>query len=331
MLSSKASASVEMHSLEDETLDLSENSKFHTSEKVSPKDVPTSSLQLPGLKEDSTTYDPLSLTVIKSTAYDTISPAKVPGGSSQVCGLKLDSIPLEPSAVLSAKKSKLEYDIRARNSSGSVPRSSLQPFGLKQVYSPSEAFAVLSNSNLNLDSNLPTDQKTPPQNASGSNLQSVGLRLHSTTYEVSAVLSTKEFDLNSKCSISEKISPRSAPETSLQLSLSKESPPLALSSKSKLDSSCHVSKKVLPMIVEGTSLQSSWFKQDSFPREPSAVLAMKKSSYVRNGAGKGHQLCTGCDTSIGSAAQVCFFPQNSNCFGSSKLSVLSLNAFVCFL
>jgi hypothetical protein len=330
VLSSKASASVEMHSLEDETLDLSENSKFHTSEKVSPKDVPASSLQLPRLKEDSTTYDPLSLTVIKSTGYDTISPAKVPGGSSQVCGLKLDSIPLEPSAVLSAKKSKLEYDVCARNSSGNVPRSSLQPFGLKQVYSPSEAFAVLSNSNLNLDSNLPRDQKTP-QNASGSNLQSVGLRLHSTTYEVSAVLSTKEFDFNSKCSISEKISPRSAPETSLQLSLSKESPPLVLSSKSKLDSSCHVSKKVLPMIVEGTSLQSSWFKQDSFPREPSAVLAMKKSSYVRNGAGKGHQLCTGCDTSIGSAAQVCFFPQNSNCFGSSKLSVLSLNAFVCFL
>jgi hypothetical protein len=61
------------------------------------------------------------------------------------------------------------------------------------------------------------------------------------------------------------------------------------------------------MIVEGTSLQSSWFKQDSFPQEPSAVLAMKKSSNVRKGAGKGHQLCTGCDMSIGSAAQVCFF------------------------
>jgi hypothetical protein len=314
VLSSKASASVEVHSLEDETLDLSENSKFHTSEKVSPKDVPASSLHLPGLKEDSTPYDPLSLTVVKSTGHDTISPAKVPGGGSQVYGLKLDSIPLEPSAVLSAKKSKLEYDVCARNSSGSVPRSSLQPFRLKQVYSPSEASAVLSNSNLNLDSNLLTDQKTPPQNASASNLQSVGLRLHSTTYGVSAVLSTKEFDFNSKGSISEKISPRSVPETSLQLSLSKESPPLVLSSKSKLDSSCHVSKKILPMIVEGTSLQSSCFKQDSFPQEPSAVLAMKKLSYVHNGAGKGHQLCTGCDTSIGSAAQVCFFPHDSNCF-----------------
>jgi hypothetical protein len=71
--------------------------------------------------------------------------------------LKLDSIPLEPSAVVSAKKLKLEYDVCARNSGGSVPRSSLQPFGLKQVYSPSEEFAVLINSNLNLDSNLLTD------------------------------------------------------------------------------------------------------------------------------------------------------------------------------
>jgi hypothetical protein len=76
VLSSKASASVEVHSLEDETLDLSENSKFHTFEKVSPKDVPASSLQLPELKEDSTPYDPLYLTVIKSTGYDTISPVK---------------------------------------------------------------------------------------------------------------------------------------------------------------------------------------------------------------------------------------------------------------
>jgi len=52
---------------------------------------------------------------------------------------------------------------------------------------------------------------------------------------------------------------------------------------------------------------SSWvprLQQDCL-REPCAVSARRSSSYIPSGAGKGHQLCAGCEIFIGSAAQAC--------------------------
>lgn len=57
--------------------------------------------------------------------------------------------------------------------------------------------------------------------------------------------------------------------------------------------------------MAGSTLQSAGVRQDCLPNEPSAVLYVRRSSYIPSGAGKGHQLCTGCDECIGSAAQVC--------------------------
>ncbi|CAM6045556.1 unnamed protein product [Sphagnum compactum] len=55
------------------------------------------------------------------------------------------------------------------------------------------------------------------------------------------------------------------------------------------------------------TLGSSWvphLQQDCL-REPCAVSARRSSSYIPSGAGKGHQLCAGCEIFIGSAAQAC--------------------------
>jgi hypothetical protein len=73
---------------------------------------------------------------------------------------------------------------------------------------------------------------------------------------------------------------------------------------------------------------SSWvprLQQDCL-REPCAVSARRSSSYIPSGAGKGHQLCAGCEIFIGSAAQVCF-PLHPTLYSLSlslSLSLISL-------
>lgn len=58
--------------------------------------------------------------------------------------------------------------------------------------------------------------------------------------------------------------------------------------------------------VAGNAMQSSGYREYCHPSGRSShSLPARRSSYIPNGAGKGHQMCTGCDGFIGSAAQVC--------------------------
>lgn len=58
--------------------------------------------------------------------------------------------------------------------------------------------------------------------------------------------------------------------------------------------------------VAGNAIQSSGYREYCHPSGRSShSLPARRSSYIPNGAGKGHQMCTGCDGFIGSAAQVC--------------------------